>query len=145
MARNDVPIGEFSNPSRRVIVRLKILDFKEDPATVGKLLGLTASTSWSKGDAVVEGQPSRLRKQNGWVLDSPSPTDSEVEESVSSLLRLLPELGVLERLPEGSRMELAIGVTGYSERPAIHFSATSLRRMAVLGADVDIDVYDLTE
>jgi len=57
---------------------------------------------------------------------------------------VLPNLDAFSALPPGVDVQLTCTIFGYEERPYLFLSRGSVKRLARIGATLDVDTYDLT-
>lgn len=126
----------------RLEVSFNITGFTCTPEEVTARLGVTPSRVWRTGDAV--GSSAIRRKFNGWLVQSTVETQMNLEEHVHWLLEHLPQdlSGLTEISPEW-HAELACSVYVHDQTPAMALDSESLKRLAALGAGLDIDIYVL--
>lgn len=94
---------------------------------------------WQKGDPV---QGSLIsRKDDGWKLDSTLSKESSLAEHADRILECVdPVLGSVHGIK--IRLSFAVYVHGM-DRPPLRLTAGAIRKLAALGAEVDIDLYNL--
>lgn len=125
-------------------VGLGIHDFECEPEEITKIIGLTPTQTWKKGDQILK--TIMKYKANGWRLSSPcDPFSSTVEEQVNALLDIIiPHAPVFSKLPRGTYIELSCFMYTYKERPLVGFTAEQVKKLAQIGAAIDLDIYDLS-
>jgi len=126
-------------------VRLGIHDFECSPKKITKILGIMPSKTWKKGDII--SNTIRKHGSNGWLYFSPCDyyRDS-IDKQVDILLDIIyPKKKNFLSLPESCFIELSCVVYSYKERPIICFSAEQVRKLAEIGACIDVDSYDLSK
>ena len=117
------------------------------PEEVSTALGLKASVSWCAGDPDDSRRiPGKKRVESHWRIESR--IDREAEASLEDYVRdvldqLEPRIDVVVSLAKVHDGWLQI--VGYFHRfyPGIHFEAGTLKRIAVLGVELDCDFYYL--
>lgn len=127
------------------VVRLLVFGFECEADAISELIGTSPTRIYARGDAVIPGKPLR-RKENGWLLQSPvNPWEASVDEAVRALFQLLPDVSALRRLPHGCETRVLCAVYSYDARPGIELSAEAIGQLALSGADLDLDIYDLSD
>lgn len=130
---------------RKVKVKLMILGFTEQPDEMSRILGVSPSRTWTKGEPVAPGAHNR-QPQNGWQLSAPvDPINAEANSAVESLLSLFPDRSAFRRLPSEAEVQLTCTVYAYGERPWLYFSRQTVSMLGEIGASLDVDIYDLSE
>ena len=127
--------------------KLIIRDFDCSPEEITQLLKISPTQTWLQGKPVTA-RAKNVHKSNGWLLESPcDPVGSSLEAQVNSLLSLvLPHVELFTKLPISTRVELycVLYVADYRE-PVIHFPTDIVRKLAQMGANIGIDIYDFKE
>ncbi len=121
---------------------LKILGFDGPPNVITKILGTAPTRVWLKGDKV----PKTILEyeQNGWLFKAPvDELSTDTERATVALLDSLPDPSRFRQLPR-SDIEISYAIYGYKERPYFNLSAATIARIAAIGADIDVDIYDMT-
>ena len=141
-AESATPVAERS----QVMVSLRITDFECPAEEITRLLGLSPTRTWRRGEAVHLRAHNARHRQNGWRLSAPcDPSTTGLAEQLEALLCLVaPHAEQFAALPPGSEVELSCFIYACNHRPVITFSADAVRRLARLGAAIDVDCYDLT-
>ena len=95
-------------------------------------------TVWKKGDKV---QGSLItRKQDGWELESTLPKENSLSEHVKSIIQCVyPNLLTIAR--DSVKLSAAVYMYGL-DRPSLRIDAEAIRKLAELGAELDIDLYN---
>jgi hypothetical protein len=128
----------------RILVRLTITEYECPAEEITRILGIAPTATWSRGEPM-HPRAKNVHHQNGWSFSPPCDPATGLEEQVTALLDLLaPHTDRFAALPSGVEIDLSCVLYAYTERPAIGFSAQTVRRFAQLGAGIDIDYYDLT-
>jgi hypothetical protein len=121
-----------------------VYGFECDSDVISKTLGVTATDSWRRGERV-NPRVINVRHENGWAVHSPADAaTSTLESSVAALLSQFSDPDAFQRLPAGSRAQVTCVIYAYKERPIVFLPASLIRRIGEFGADLDIDIYDLT-
>jgi hypothetical protein len=131
-------------PIYKTVTRLLVHDFECEASVISALLGVQPTKTWRTGDRVLP-EATNVYRQNGWMKESPVDCRRTTpEESVAALLALFPDLSAFARLPEPSQVELGATLFGYKDRPYFFLPARYLAALGTIGADLDLDVYDLS-
>jgi hypothetical protein len=95
-------------------------------------------TVWKKGDKV---QGSLItRKQDGWELESTLPKENSLSEHVKNIIQCVyPNLLTIAR--DSVKLSAAVYMYGL-DRPSLRIDAEAIRKLAELGAELDIDLYN---
>ncbi len=80
------------------------------------------------------------------MLRSPAdPERTSAEEAVNALLAQFPRLTAFAALPAEAEIQLTCTIYGHDERPGLWLSKDVMARLAQIGANLDVDIYDLVE
>jgi hypothetical protein len=122
-----------------VALRLTGQDFS--PETVTRLLGVSPTKTWRLGDAV---QKTLIkRKHDGWEFSIPQQTGLDLEEKLCSLLDIFEShRQSLFEVCDRFRLDVEIACAMYvtDEAPIMHLSSRTMKRMAALNTDLDMDL-----
>jgi Domain of unknown function (DUF4279) len=133
-----------AEPARETRVKLVVYAFEESPDAVTAILGVTPTKTWLAGDPVLQ-QAVHKQKENGWMLRSPTdPASGDADASVLELIRLFPDTDAFNKLPGAAQVQVTCTLYGYSQRPSMYLSTSAMKALARIGADLDVDVYDLS-
>lgn len=133
-----------SGPMWEIVTRLNVMSFQEASAEITAIIGVEPTATWREGDLRIPAATIR-HKENGWQLRSPvDPHNTTPEQSVASLLALLPNLSVFKRLPQATEVQLTCTIYGLTERPYFYLPHDLILQLAEIGASLDIDPYDLS-
>jgi hypothetical protein len=128
----------------KIKVHINITDFDVDPEEITEIIGIQPTKTRKAGDPV----PRTIikTKMNGWLLYAPcDPFKSDLDEQVEKLLEIIePYKDNFSKLPKGTHIELSCFLYSYKERPIIGFSAESIKKLAEIGASIDVDSYDFS-
>ncbi len=131
-----------------------ILDgFDIDPTQISKILLLSPTQVWLKGESI---QKTALkRKSNGWVLSSRLEKSAELEDHINALFsKIKPVLLNFHNLPLSTEKELSCAIYIYHEKnnsaeehrtPSIHLEREHVEILNQLGAEFDLDLYVLSK
>lgn len=120
-----------------------VTDFDSDASRISELLEVEPTRTWKKGQQIARSALASV--ENGWELASDSNDPLSVEAHLLDLLDRLPPKSVarLRKACPGCEVQLSITIEVESETPAVNFTPESLRRLAAIGASLDIDLYVL--
>jgi hypothetical protein len=129
-------------------VYLVISGFEGSPVAISRVLGIQPTRKKLRGEPVSFGelQTKLTRKANFWLLDSGCPTAATLTDQVAAVVRQVE--GAAPRfadLPKGTTVTLSCAIYDYSRDVALVFDAPVISALAAIGADLNIDYYDLTE
>lgn len=129
-------------------VYLIISGFEGSPDAISRVLGMQPTRTQLRGEPVTFGElKTKLRrKANFWILDSGLPTTAALADQVAAVVKQVE--GAAARftdLPEGSSVTLTCAIYDYSRDVALVFDTSVITALATIGADLNIDYYDLTE
>jgi hypothetical protein len=117
--------------------------FDCSPSEISSVLGIEPDKSWNAGDLIVPIR--RPRKTNGWMVDVRSHETEELEPLIVQVLdRLPPSLEGLSRVA-GTWTAKIYAAIYFTERPTLTLGADTVRRIAGLGAILDIDLFPMHE
>jgi len=128
-----------------VRVQLFINSFRCHPDEVTRILGLTPTKTWVKGDPYLKtGGP--VHRGDGWSLSSGLPPATAPEEQVESLTKLIrPHTEKFKRLPRGSVVDLSCAIYAYDDSQRVFFfPVEAVKTLAAIGSYISIAYYDFT-
>ncbi|MBD2307081.1 DUF4279 domain-containing protein [Chroococcidiopsis sp. FACHB-1243] len=117
-----------------------------DPDKITAIVGIQPTKMWKVGDLV--SKRSTLRhKQNGWSFKSKLEESATLEDHISYIFeQLKPNWQNLVEICTHYYTEIECAIYFYEDDiPAIHFERQSLKLISELNAEIDIDIYDLSE
>ena len=124
---------------QETIVRLKVLSNDQTPEMITEAIGLQCDRSWHIGDT----RPHTIikEKSHGWVIGSGLPKSTGLEEQINALLSAFgTRVDALKMLSATATVELSCVIYA-SAAPALNFDRSVISKLALLGADLDIDLY----
>jgi hypothetical protein len=125
-------------------VYLVLAGFPCDPDEITTATGLHPHQVWRVGDQI--GPTIRRREDNGWKISAGLPGSVGLNNQVNALLRRIePAIEYISELGKNCFMEIACVLRAYEYIPEMHLERTTIRQVAMLGADLDIDFYYLVE
>jgi hypothetical protein len=104
------------------------------------LAGIVPDSTWRKGDSI---QGSAVKRQDdGFSIKSTIDVGKPLPEHINNVLqRTGPKLKRAERAPDLS-IRLAVSMHIYGgDRPPFRIDARTVRELAELGAEIDVDLY----
>lgn len=127
-----------------VKVGLDVYGFSCSPDEITKLLGMAPTRTWLRGDPV----PRTIlrREDNRWILNAACDTTVALREQVDSLLeQVSPAASRFAGLPSEARVQIFCAVYDSDRAVDLSFSKKAVEKIAALGAEINIDYYDLTD
>lgn len=127
----------------RIRTRLIIADFECPPEEITEILGINPTKTWLKGQPVTP-KAKNTRKENAWeLLIDFSPENNTVDAQVESLLSIItPNIEKFANLPSNVDIILSCVIfTRPDGFPVIGFSKKLIKILALINADIDIDLY----
>lgn len=129
-------------------VSLIISGFEGSPDAISRVLELQPSRTQLRGEPVSFGElKTKLRrKANFWILGSGCPSTASLQDQVAAIVRQVERAAERFRnLPDGASVTLSCAIYDYSRSVAIGFDASVISALGAIGADLDVDYYDLTQ
>jgi hypothetical protein len=125
-------------------VSLVVAEFEEDPDQISRATNLSPRLIWRPGDLI--GHSSVERTDNGWIYVAPGDELEDLHLQVERMLDSLGEsFGYFAAMSRRCYLEVSCVVKVYDSVPAMNFPSGVVRRIADLGAEIDIDFYYLVE
>ena len=129
----------ISKPEMCVALRLRGKRFA--PEDVTRVVGLSPSKTWRAGEPIPA--TTAKRKDDRWEFGLSYRETFDMEEMLKELLDTIEPYR--ERITAAAKefglvREISFGVYIREQTPACWFSADTMRRLADLGADLDIDL-----
>jgi len=125
-----------------LVIRGKSLD----PDAVSEALGLRPTEVWRLGDRFPAPAPGK-HKDSGWLLKGKPVAGFNLSKHVEALVKQLePYTERFSRLPKEASLYVKCDVCDYEFRKSnLSLSRAAVAAVAKLGAEVDIDYYDLSD
>jgi hypothetical protein len=133
--------------NHKIFVAFRLMNFDCTPEEITSKIGIVPAESWRAGELVTK-KGSMKHESNGWEVDSHAPRFEDLETHVKSVLeQLKPSWSSLVEISAQCYTEISCTIYIYSEAqvPAIHFDKDIVQQLAELNADIDIDLYILTD
>ncbi len=125
-----------------IYAELVITSASMRPDEITLLVGLEPTESWRTGE-IFGAANVRRRKENGWVLASGLDRSKDLSQHLASLMaKIAPRSEQLRNLADCS-IEVACVLYAYDYVPAMHFDSAIVSLVAAIGAEIDIDLYNL--
>jgi hypothetical protein len=117
-----------------------------DPQETSRLLGITPTKTWLAGDLVHPPAIHRY-KDDGWVLKANYSRGVELTRYVEALIeQIKPSADRFHQLPAAVKVYVECAICDYQfRRTQLALSKKAVRGIARLGAELDIDYYDLSK
>ncbi len=118
-------------------------DFPMHPDELSKELGVEATNIWVKGEKGK--RTNKLRKNNGWKLQSELDKSEDLEKHVMFLLnKIRPIKHNFLRFSINYEPILSCVVYIYDgDRPPLNFSQEIIKELSEINASIDVDLYIL--
>ena len=124
-------------------VKLKIISDELTKSDITSLIGLEGDYAWSKGE--YRKNTKIKEKRHGWAIESQINKGLDINSHLRALLdRTLGYEDKIEQLLPKAEILVSCAVY-FEETPSLYFDADLIKRMSLIGADFDIDLYDLAE
>jgi hypothetical protein len=117
-----------------------------NPADCTLALGLEPTTAERKGDSRPNGRP--VVRESRWAVETDRRRVYTVNEPLVELLdKLWPCRHKIVRLLEKPQVSaiFSVSVTIHDERPEYCFPPATLQRLAEIGAELCLDIYDYSD
>jgi hypothetical protein len=122
-----------------------LTDFECEPDQISEVLGIQPTEICKKGELISKG--SRRHKQNAWELKIQIPDSEDLDEHIAELLNRLSQ--VWEKVINLNKLyyaEISCVVYSYeAQGPGLHLDKKTLKQIAELNAEIDLDYYSLYE
>lgn len=136
---------EEHSGSLDIVAELVVLSDNVDPAVITTTLNVKPTKTWIRGDKV-HPKSGQIRRWNGWVKRSPAERlITTPQKAVEELLNEFTDIGAFRLLPAGCRVQVTLALYGRTSRPYAYIPVSLLQRLATIGADLNVDTYDLTD
>lgn len=138
-------LGRLKYPRIRVSLVLSEIDCPPEDLT--DLLGIIPTKISRAGDPVVKAKPNGPKvKYDLWIIDSVAESTTELAEHVQSVVNVIGDnTDRFGRLSPGIRVLLHCSVFDNERSVVMQILPDQLRTIADIGAQIDIDYYDMTE
>ena len=134
--------GSYVEPHKTASARLVILSGELDPDEISGLVGLSPDRSAMRGDQM---RGPRRYPYHSWQLESGLSETANPEDHLDALLeRLAPAasaIGTLVVHPQIHSVRVWLGLHIDNANPGLSLSDSHIRRLALIGTGVEIDVY----
>ncbi len=138
---------EMDKTNNEISVAFTLTDFDCDPEEITARVGITPTKTWRVGDFINKKKTMKY-EYNGWKLHSKIEKNADLESHIISVLEQLKSgWESLVKISQSYYTEISCAIYIYSdtERPAIHFSKQIIQKIAELNAEIDVDIYILTD
>lgn len=115
------------------------------PSVITKALGIQPDEEWEKGSVIREDLE---RKTNAWAMAAQGDHAADILRQVDHIIaRLAPVRARLLGIAPACHFELSCKIYIHEgpAAPGIHFGKDVLQFLASIGAEVDVDIYCLTQ
>lgn len=128
-------------PTRLIRAYLVIWGDRCDPEQITRKTGLNPTETWRVGD-VRHARTGRVHADAGWRIDAEGELGVDVGTYIEHLLdRVWPVREDFQALAATCNVQFSVVLHCRDETPAVHLAGDTVRRMAALGAALDIDLY----
>ncbi len=106
------------------------------------MLGLKPTDSWRQGEpGRRQGNP--RRKFHAWLFDPAGDGPGECDQKMKALLKMLASASSgIKKLSGQCSVCICVVYSGYKNQMwGLHWTADTLRQIAAIGADIDVDLY----
>lgn len=126
-------------------IYLRIHDFDCDPEEITAKVSTKPTNSWIKGDIIPNRNGLVKRKQSTWELEASTSGTDPVEDQMKVLLKKVDlNFESFREVIGEYKGEISIVMYLYEgSNPGINLDAVTLKKLANLGVEVDIDIYFL--
>ena len=130
-----------------ISVELLITDFNCSFEEISKILDLSPTGTWKKGDLI---QNTLLkRKQNCWFLEpNPEAKNGSINDQSESIFQIIgSKIKNFKNLPLNTEIELNCCMYIYDQNniSEIHLSSETTKNLALIHSEFDLDLYCLTQ
>lgn len=135
----------MANSKDEVKVLFFIFSDSLAPSVITETLGIQPDEEWEKGSVIREDLE---RKTNAWAISAKGDSAADILRQVDHIIaRLASVRGPLLRIAPACHFELscAIYIHEGPAAPGIHFGAEVVQFLAGIGAEIDVDIYCLTQ
>lgn len=120
-------------------VYLGISNFKEDPSEISKLVGVSPSKTFRKGEQI--GKSKLRHKANGWQYRVDATLEFDLDPIVNSVLSAFKDKDALKRAITLGDGTIVCGLYTYDRMPTIVLEEATIRSLANLGCRFWLDYY----
>ena len=120
-------------------VRLKLMSSELTSRELDIYVGLQCDYSWGKGD--LRKNTIIKEKNNGWVIESNLDHSDDINDHLNNILERVA--GLANKISSLSqRVKILVSCAIYADDvPSLYFDKDTVKKIAALGADFDIDLY----
>lgn len=130
------------NTYAEIIVALRLIGTSVDADKISKIIGLTPTETWKKGELRVPGASVR-HQDNGWAIEVRSKAILDVDQMFKKLWeKIKSEEKNIIKVIKTLKVEAGIFVIIYAQEgkiPPIFIPATYVQKFATLNTSIDID------
>ncbi len=126
--------------ANEISVRFILAGFNCDPHEITDSLSVKPTKIWRRGDFI--DKTIRKYSENGWRVDSSLGSSAGIDAQVDQLLEILePVADAIAGIAAKSIAEFSCIVYANESVPSIFFSSATVKRIAKLHAEIDVDLY----
>jgi hypothetical protein len=117
-----------------------------DPKEISRVLSIKPTRTWRSGD-LVHPPAIRQHKDDGWMLKANYSQGVQLTKYVEALVeRVEPKADRFQNLPPAATVYIRCDICDHEfRRTALGLSKKAVQGIARLGAELDIDYYDLSD
>jgi hypothetical protein len=121
---------------------LRIFSETIAPEEITALMGVPASRAFQKGESISSRTPSILRRQSGWMLNSPLGDTQDLASHLRWLVDIIePKIDVLRALLPVCKIDLFCGFSSDGGQGGTMLDSALLARLGKLPLDLTLDLY----
>ena len=126
----------------RVRVGLRFFGDSLVPDELTRLLGCQPDAARRKGDPIPNNRHNPIAKTGSWLLDSPLPQTTEINEQLAALFGMLTnDLDVWHRLTKEFKTDVFCGVFLEICNRGFHLSPSTMAMLSQRGLEIGFDIY----
>jgi hypothetical protein len=136
------PSVTFCRAEAKCSVYLSVTSDTVPPEDITTMLGLKPTDSWRQGEpGRRQGNP--RRKFHAWLFDPAGDGPGECDQKMKALLKMLASASSgIKKLSGQCSVCICVVYSGYKNQMwGLHWTADTLRQIAAIGADIDVDLY----
>ncbi|MEA5470216.1 DUF4279 domain-containing protein [Spirulina sp. 06S082] len=144
---NQIRVYEVQTMKNEFFCAFTVLNFDCDPDEITAFVGVTPSKVWKKGDLIYP-NASVSHKQNGWTIKSELDNSIELSKHIEVVLNKIEDNWqsfVKICCKYYAELECTIYIYDEDNRPTISFDKKLVKKLAQLNAEIDVDLYILSE
>jgi hypothetical protein len=134
--------ADRSRANWEIKVRLHVIDSPLSHDEITKLVGVKPTRTQIAGNAIPSGTKKPVKV---WTLEAVSDRSAPLHEHIESLMALMkPATSHLQKISRGASVLLSCVIYDFTRDVALGFSKEAVESLGAMGAEIDIDYYDLS-